>query len=63
MGTETVNPLAVKIATAAKLIDTSPSTVAAWLREGRLPGVKVGRSWRVRVSDLERLVDAEVQAR
>ena len=61
MTTDTVEPLAVKIPTAAKLIETSPSTVAAWLREGRLPGIKVGRSWRVRVSDLKALVDAQAR--
>jgi excisionase family DNA binding protein len=63
MHTETVDPLAVKIPTAARMMDMSPSTVAAWLRDGRLPGRKVGRSWRVRVSDLRALVDAEAEAR
>jgi excisionase family DNA binding protein len=59
MATDSVDPLAVRIPTAAKMIDTSERTVAAWLREGRLSGVKVGRSWRVRVSDLKRIVDAQ----
>jgi excisionase family DNA binding protein len=62
MPADTVTPLAVRIPTAAKMVDASPSTVAAWLRSGRLPGLKIGRSWRVRVSDLKALVDAEVEA-
>jgi excisionase family DNA binding protein len=51
----------VKITTAARMVEVSPSTIAAWLRSGRLPGRKVGRSWRVRVSDLRALVDAEAE--
>jgi excisionase family DNA binding protein len=62
MHRETVDPLAVKIPTAARMMDMSPSTVAAWLRAGRLPGRKVGRSWRVRVSDLKALVEAQAEA-
>jgi excisionase family DNA binding protein len=61
--TETINPLAVRVETAAKMLDTSPTTIAFWLRTGRLSGLKVGRSWRVRVSDLKALVDAEGEAR
>jgi len=30
-----------------------PKTVWAWVKTGRLPGVRVGRLWRVRTSDLE----------
>ena len=33
-------------------------TVRVWLRTGRLPGVKVGRGWRVRESDLEAIIRA-----
>jgi excisionase family DNA binding protein len=61
MATETGDPLAVKISTAARMVEVSPSTIAAWLRAGRLPGRKVGRSWRVRVSGLKALVGAEAE--
>jgi excisionase family DNA binding protein len=63
MATDNVEPLAVRIPTAAKLTDTPERTIAAMLREGRLCGVKVGRSWRVRVSDLKQLVGAEMSTR
>lgn len=32
----------------------NPSTVRIWIRTGRLAAVNVGRSWRIRRSDLER---------
>ena len=62
MATDIVHPLAVRVETAAKMLDTSPTTIALWLRTGRLSGIKVGRSWRVRVADLKALVDAEALA-
>ena len=34
------------------LLGLSVITIAAWLRAGRLPGIKVGRAWRIRQSDL-----------
>jgi excisionase family DNA binding protein len=63
MTSDTVSPLAVRVETAAKMFDTSPTTIALWLRTGRLSGFKVGRSWRVRVSDLQALLDGEARAR
>jgi excisionase family DNA binding protein len=38
---------------AAEALLVSPKTIRDWLRTGRLKGVKVGRLWRVRESDLE----------
>lgn len=38
----------------ARALSTTKTTVSPWLREGRLPGVKLGGEWRVRRSDLER---------
>ena len=37
-----------------------PKTVRKWLREGQLPGVKVGRQWRVAESTLDRLIRGEI---
>lgn len=34
-------------------LSVSLVTVGRWLREGKLKGVKAGRQWRVRESDLE----------
>ena len=37
----------------SKEFKVSRITVARWLRTGKLKGVKVGRLWRVRESDLQ----------
>jgi excisionase family DNA binding protein len=37
----------------AKRLRVSPLTVGNWLRSGKLKGLKVGRLWRVRESDLK----------
>jgi len=41
----------------ARACQVSPRTVWRWLAEGRLPKVALGRSVRVRVEDLQRLLD------
>jgi excisionase family DNA binding protein len=38
---------------AAARLKVSRLTLGDWLRSGKLKGVKVGRLWRVRESDLE----------
>jgi excisionase family DNA binding protein len=38
---------------AAKALLVKSDTLRGWLRTGKLKGVKVGRLWRVRESDLE----------
>jgi excisionase family DNA binding protein len=38
---------------AAEVLLVKPKTVREWLRTGKLGGVKMGRLWRVRESDLE----------
>jgi excisionase family DNA binding protein len=37
---------------AAEALMVSPKTIREWLRTGKLKGVKLGRLWRVRESDL-----------
>jgi excisionase family DNA binding protein len=38
---------------AAEALMVSPKTIREWLRTGKLKGVKIGRLWRVRESDLQ----------
>lgn len=38
---------------AAEALEVHEETIRQWLRSGKLGGVKVGRLWRVRESDLE----------
>lgn len=44
-GTSTA--VAVKIETAAQLLDASESQVRYWIKMGMLPAQKLGRSWRI----------------
>jgi excisionase family DNA binding protein len=37
----------------AKALGVHPETIRQWLRSGKLGGIKAGRLWRVRESDLE----------
>jgi len=42
---------------AAKALAVSPRTVKQWLRDGKLPGVKLaGKVWRVKASDLQAFI-------
>ena len=38
---------------AAETLQVEPSTVKRWLRQGRLAGIKPGKEWRIRESDLQ----------
>lgn len=52
---------ALTVEQASEFLQVSPYTVRKWLREGRIPGTKIGRVYRILDSDLEMLVGAEVQ--
>ncbi len=41
----------------ADRLRVSMKTITNWLREGRLPGVKVGPFWRIREDRLERFIE------
>ena len=41
----------------AKLLRVDQTTVQGWLRDGLLPGIRLGRLWRVRHADLETFGD------
>lgn len=42
---------------AARYLRVNPQTLYRLLRSGRLPGVKVGRQWRIRKATLEAYLD------
>jgi excisionase family DNA binding protein len=44
---------ALTIEEAAPLLKVAPKTLRRWLREGAIPGVKVGRKWLVRADVVE----------
>ncbi len=41
---------------AAKLLKTTPATVYAWCRAGKLPAFKIGQQWRIRAGALYRMM-------
>lgn len=41
----------------AELLHVATKTIKDWLRSGELPGIKVGRQWRVTESDLQKYID------
>jgi excisionase family DNA binding protein len=43
---------------AAKALVVKSSTVREWLRAGKLKGMKMGRLWRIKESDLEEFLKA-----
>ena len=42
---------------AAEYLGLKENTVREWLRSGALKGIKIGKSWRIKISDLEALID------
>lgn len=43
----------------AERLAVSPKMVRAWLRDGKLPGVRLGRLWRVDPDALERFIQGD----
>lgn len=46
------------IAEVAEMLKVSEGGVRKWLKTGKLKGVKLGRIWRIRKSDLEEFLEA-----
>ena len=51
-----VSPLAVRIATAAAMLEVSIPMIYTWLRDGRLKFVRMGADRRITVAELERFL-------
>lgn len=47
----------------AKFFGVTKKTAWHWCKEGKLPAFKIGKEWKVRVSDLQQLIDRKVRAR
>ena len=58
-----MQPLAVRIEEAAKLVGLSKHTIRAYIRKGKIRAVKVGRAVLVPTAELERLVREGVPPR
>jgi excisionase family DNA binding protein len=44
----------------AEQLQVSTRTVRAWLRNGELVGIKIGKSWRIHPDDIHRLLDGQL---
>jgi excisionase family DNA binding protein len=42
---------------AALRLSMAPKTIKDYLRLGKIPGVKVGKVWRLRESDVEQIIE------
>ncbi len=40
----------------ARYLRVNPRTIYRGLQQGQIPGIKIGRLWRIRKEDLDRLV-------
>jgi len=47
----------------AKFFGVSKKTIWAWCKRGKLPAFKIGKDWKVRVSDLNRVIAGKVNAK
>ena len=52
-----VNEILLTPAQAAERLQITERTVYEWLREGRLPGHKIGRLWRIDPKDLRAFLE------
>lgn len=47
----------------AKFFGVGEETIWDWCKNGKLPAFKIGKRWRVRVSDLQKIIDGKVRTR
>ena len=47
----------------AKFFSVSEKTIWEWCKKGRLPGFKIGKEWKVRVSDLNKIISNKINSK
>jgi len=47
----------------AKFFGVSLKTVYKWCGEGKLPAFKIGKEWKVRLMDIQKMIENKVRAR
>ena len=45
----------------AKFFGVTKQTVRGWCKKGKLPAFKIGKEWKIRVTDLQKVIDREVR--
>lgn len=56
-----IEPL-IDAAQAARILKLHPVTVREMAGEGKLPGLKIGKVWRFRLSSLDAWIDSQLQS-
>jgi excisionase family DNA binding protein len=44
----------------AKFFGVTKQTAREWCKKGKLPAFKIGKEWKIRVTDLQKIIDKEV---
>lgn len=47
----------------AKFFGVTQKTIWEWCKKGRLPAFKIGKEWKVRVSDLNKTISQKVNSK
>ncbi len=47
----------------AKFFGVTQKTIWEWCKKGKLPAFKIGKEWKVRVSDLNKTIAQKIHAR
>ncbi|MGD0328095.1 MAG: helix-turn-helix domain-containing protein [Minisyncoccia bacterium] len=44
----------------AKFFGVTTQTAREWCKKGKLPAFKIGKEWKIRVIDLQKMIDQEI---
>jgi excisionase family DNA binding protein len=45
----------------AKFFGVTKDTAREWCKKGKLPGFKIGKEWKVRVEDLQKMIERKIR--
>jgi len=47
----------------AEFFGVKEKTIWEWCKKGKLPGFKIGKEWKVRVSDLNKVISGKINSK
>jgi len=47
----------------AEFLQLKESTIYSWAQDGKIPAIKIGRTWRFRRSDLDEWLESHLQGK
>jgi excisionase family DNA binding protein len=50
----------LKVEELAKFFGVSRKTVWEWCKQGKLPAFKIGKEWKIRQSDLQKIINQKI---